>query len=117
MFGPCAGDLSDSIACARDDGRYKEGITGSQSAQKGLSMMSEAAKDPSMLMESLNALKDPAMMKEVQEMMADPEFQAEMQKIMADPSMQQAMQQSKEYVEQLSQDPKKFEQVRPGFGW
>ena len=92
--------------------RYKSQFTGDQSAQKGLSMMSEAAKDPSMLMDSLNALKDPEMMKEVQEMMADPAFQAEMQKIMADPSMQQAMQQSREYVSELAKDPKRLEQVQ-----
>ena len=48
---------------------------------------------------------------QVQEMMADPEFKAEMEKMMNDPTMKDALQASKEYVEELSKDPKKLKEA------
>lgn len=44
-------------------------------------------------------------------MMADPEFKAEMEKMMNDPTMKDALQASKEYVEELSKDPKKLKEA------
>ena len=61
--------------------RYKQQFTGTESAQKGLSMMKAAAHDPSMLMDSLNALKDPAMMAEVRLLAAAPRHRGAAQRV------------------------------------
>ena len=71
--------------------KHKESEDASDLVQSGIDALREAARDPSILQNAVDAMGDPNTMKEVKKMMNDPAFVKEMEKLRNDPYVRKAL--------------------------